>query len=423
MRAEAFVRRLEEAGGRAYYVGGFVRDRLMSCCPHDADLCICGLASAAMRTLFPAAVAISRSFPVFSMRIEGLNEGAPVEVALARLERKTSSGYRGFAAHTGPEITIEEDLLRRDSTINSMALRLGRNGEPSGPVIDPCGGQADIARRIIRATSSFFSDDPVRALRAARFAARLGFEVEEATVGLMASMKAELSQEPAERFVKELEAAMSCERPSVFFAELRRAGLLEVAYPELLSPAASKGDASGDFARFMRVLDNTALLSPRSEVRFASLFQSFDDEADGGLSSLSRLRQFKTLLPISGLYYSCAALVAEETARLTASPTPEKNAALLGRLAKSALDVDGFYALCRASGKNMAALPGNPLLCLEAMKAARRELALTLRASGAGTDFSGEELRAAYADAEANAVARVQKEEAAFIKGPQEENR
>ena len=117
MRETEFLRKVREIGGKAYVVGGWVRYRLMGACPHDRDYVICGLDEGTFAEAFPRAVKTGSSFPVFILTIDGTS----CDVALARTERKEGSGYRGFAVEYGPDVTIEEDLFRRDTTINSMA--------------------------------------------------------------------------------------------------------------------------------------------------------------------------------------------------------------------------------------------------------------------------------------------------------------
>lgn len=169
---------------------------------------------------------VGRSFPVYLLSIGGNK----AEVAFARTERKIGAGYRGFAVHFSPEVTIEEDLFRRDTAINAMAISL-----IDGRLIDPYGGRKDIELRRIRAVSGHFMEDPVRALRAARQAAELGFAVEQTTTELMAGCGGELAKEPGERIVKELAKALAAKRPSTFFRELRKAQLMAICIPEIFS--------------------------------------------------------------------------------------------------------------------------------------------------------------------------------------------
>lgn len=169
---------------------------------------------------------VGKDFPVFLHPITG------EEYALARTERKTAPGYGGFVFHTDPNITLEDDLIRRDLTINAMAET------PNGLLIDPFGGQEDLRKKTLRHVSDAFSEDPVRILRVARFAARyhhLGFRVAEETLALMTDIvvSGEASHLVAERVWKEMERALSEQSPDVFIRILRDCKALAVIMPEL----------------------------------------------------------------------------------------------------------------------------------------------------------------------------------------------
>src|SRR5207302_66604 len=167
---------------------------------------------------------VGREFPVF------LHPESHEEYALARLERKVAPGYRGFTTQASPEVTLEEDLRRRDLTINAMAE------SPGGEIIDPYGGQADLTARVLRHVSDAFVEDPVRILRVARFAARyagLGFRVADETLQLMRRMTdaGDAAALVAERAWQETERALGESRPEVFFETLRACGALAVIFP------------------------------------------------------------------------------------------------------------------------------------------------------------------------------------------------
>jgi tRNA nucleotidyltransferase (CCA-adding enzyme) len=171
-------------------------------------------------------VSVGREFPVF------LHPGTHEEYALARLERKVAPGYRGFTTQFSPDVTLEEDLRRRDLTINAMAE------SSSGEIIDPYGGRRDLEARLLRHVSDAFVEDPVRILRVARFAARyaeLGFRVAEDTRELMARMTAsgEVDTLVSERVWQETERALAEPRPDVYFETLRSCGALRVIFPEI----------------------------------------------------------------------------------------------------------------------------------------------------------------------------------------------
>jgi tRNA nucleotidyltransferase (CCA-adding enzyme) len=207
-----------------YLVGGAVRDALLGLPVHERDWVVVGatpeeLARAGYQS-------VGREFPVF------LHPQTHEEYALARLERKVAPGYRGFTTEFSPDVTLAEDLKRRDLTINAMAQSEG------GEIIDPYGGQADLAARILRHVSEAFLEDPVRILRIARFAARfapLGFKIAPETMELMRRMTrdGEVSALVPERVWQESERALKEAEPQVFFETLRECGALAVIFPEV----------------------------------------------------------------------------------------------------------------------------------------------------------------------------------------------
>jgi tRNA nucleotidyltransferase (CCA-adding enzyme) len=209
---------------RVYLVGGAVRDRLLGLPVRERDWVVVGAEPDELERA--GFLAVGREFPVF------LHPQTKEEYALARLEKKTAPGYRGFSTQFSPDVTLEEDLRRRDLTINAMAE------SDSGELIDPYGGQADLAARVLRHVSDAFAEDPVRVLRAARFAARfadLGFRVADETLALMRRMTAsgEVSALVPERVWLETERALGEAHPEVYFETLRACGALVVIFPEI----------------------------------------------------------------------------------------------------------------------------------------------------------------------------------------------
>jgi tRNA nucleotidyltransferase (CCA-adding enzyme) len=209
---------------RVYLVGGAVRDRLLGRPVHERDWVIVGATPEELMAL--GYQPVGREFPVF------LHPVTHEEHALARLERKVGPGYRGFTTQFAPSVTLEEDLKRRDLTINAMAE------DEQGSIIDPHGGQADLAARTLRHVSEAFVEDPVRILRVARFAARyapLGFRVAPETLELMGRITAsgEARTLVPERVWQETERALGEERPDVYFEVLRECGALAVVFPEV----------------------------------------------------------------------------------------------------------------------------------------------------------------------------------------------
>ena len=209
---------------QVYLVGGAVRDALLGRAVKEKDYVVVG--GSAEELLADGYRAVGRDFPVF------LHPQTQAEHALARRERKTGPGYRGFVTEFTPDITLEEDLQRRDLTINAIAQR------EDGSLVDPYGGQKDLAARLLRHVSPAFSEDPVRILRVARFAARFapeGFSVHDSTRALMRQIveSGEVSALVSERVWQETERALGESRPEVFFEVLRDCGALKVIFPEV----------------------------------------------------------------------------------------------------------------------------------------------------------------------------------------------
>ena len=207
-----------------YLVGGAVRDELLGQAPGDRDWVVVGATPQQM--LGAGFRPVGRDFPVF------LHPDTGEEHALARTERKSGRGHRGFVVDADPSVTLEEDLQRRDFTINAIA----RGGD--GVLVDPYGGLRDIQDRVLRHVGPAFVEDPLRVLRAARFMARfapLGFSVAPETMDLMRQMVAEGELETlvAERVWQELRKALASARPSAFLSTLRGCGALAVVLPEV----------------------------------------------------------------------------------------------------------------------------------------------------------------------------------------------
>ncbi|MEI8655283.1 MULTISPECIES: multifunctional CCA addition/repair protein [Vibrio] len=209
---------------QVYLVGGAVRDKLLDIPVYDKDWVVVG--SSPDEMLSQGFTAVGKEFPVF------LHPKTKQEYALARTERKSGAGYTGFECHFAPDVTLEEDLIRRDLTINAMAQA------EDGTLIDPYGGQRDLNDRILRHVSDAFIEDPLRVLRLARFAAKLshlGFTVAEETMTLMAQITSsgELEHLTAERVWQEWHKSLSTQNPEVFLSVLRDCGALKVVLPEL----------------------------------------------------------------------------------------------------------------------------------------------------------------------------------------------
>lgn len=209
---------------KIYLVGGAVRDSLLNISFTDRDWVVVGVTPEDMLSL--GYEQVGADFPVF------LHPKSKEEYALARTERKSGLGYQGFECQFSPDVTLEEDLLRRDLTINAMAQ------DENGELVDPYGGQADLANKVLRHVSPAFSEDPLRVLRVARFAARfqpLGFTIAPETMSLMQQMveDGELEHLVAERVWTETRRALMEKSPTTYFQVLRDCGALKVWFKEL----------------------------------------------------------------------------------------------------------------------------------------------------------------------------------------------
>ncbi|MEN1728410.1 MAG: multifunctional CCA addition/repair protein, partial [Pseudomonadota bacterium] len=248
-----------------YQVGGSVRDQLLGLESPDRDFVVVGSSPDAMleRGFKP----VGRDFPVF------LHPYSKDEYALARTERKSGHGYRGFHFHAGPEVTLEEDLMRRDLTVNAMAL------DADGQLIDPFDGRLDLVNRRLRHVSDAFVEDPLRVLRLARFATRFSeFHIAPATLACCRTMveSGELDHLVPERIWQETRRALMHDAPSRFFDILREVGALAVVFPEIDAlfgvPQTAQYHPEIDSGRHtLMVLDRSAELDASLAVRYASL--------------------------------------------------------------------------------------------------------------------------------------------------------
>lgn len=254
--------KIKEAGGTLYLVGGAVRDAILKRENHDKDYAVEGLTKETFATLFPEAVLRGKDFAVWDI------EGA--EFALTRTERKKEQGHKGFEITT-EKVSIEEDLKRRDLTINAIAQNV-----LTGEIVDPYGGREDIQKKVLRAVSDAFSEDPLRVYRTARFAAMLEWKVEDSTIEKMKMLKEELSTLPKERVFVEFRKALQTKKPSIFLETLRRAEVLGVHFKEIQdligSTQPEKYHPEGDsYQHTLLVVDKACELSEDILVRFGAL--------------------------------------------------------------------------------------------------------------------------------------------------------
>ncbi len=252
---------------KIYLVGGAVRDQLLNLPVKDRDWVVVG---ATPETLLQQGYQqVGKDFPVF------LHPDTHEEYALARTERKSGSGYTGFTCYAAPDVTLEDDLQRRDLTINAIAY------SAKGEYIDPYHGIDDIHAKLLRHVSDAFSEDPLRVLRVARFAARfapLGFTIAPETMSLMQEMtnSGELNALTAERVWKETEKALHSQAPQVYFEILHQCGALKILFPEINAlfgvPAPKKWHPEIDTGiHTMMVLAMASRLTDDIAVRFSAL--------------------------------------------------------------------------------------------------------------------------------------------------------
>lgn len=255
---------------KTYQVGGAIRDALLGLPVKDRDYVVVGATAEAM--LAAGFESVGKDFPVF------LHPKTHDEYALARTERKTAKGYKGFVVHAEPDVTLVEDLARRDLTINAIA-----KDEDNGQLIDPYGGKADIEAKLFRHVSPAFVEDPVRILRLARFAARFpDFSVAPETMALMQQMVAdgEVDALVPERVWQELSKGIMAQKPSRMFEVLRACGALKILLPELDRlwgvPQTAKYHPEVDTGvHMMLVMDYAAQQDYSLAVRFAALCHDF----------------------------------------------------------------------------------------------------------------------------------------------------
>jgi len=367
---------------KAYIVGGWVRDHLLEQAGHkpsrsgDRDWVVVGSSPEEMRAL--GFTPVGRDFPVF------LHPRTGEQYALARTERKSAPGYRGFVVHADPDVTLEQDLARRDLTINAMAL------DEAGQLIDLHHGQEDLQRRVLRHIGPAFAEDPVRILRLARFAARFGdFSVAPETLELARSMVAsgEADALVAERVWQEFAVGLMEQQPARMIEVLAQTGLLARLAPELtLSP------------ELLAALDRAARLGASLAARFAVL-TSGAQSAAGLQAWLDRLRADNESVQLARLLFALrealrdAASPQEQAAVLERTDALRRGARFAQLLAAFAalegLGVERWQAAAAAAGSvdagAIAAAAGpDPANIARALAQARRQAIAAITAGGAG---------------------------------------
>ena len=339
-----------------FRVGGAVRDTLLGYPHHETDWVVVGSTPDEMTAA--GYTQVGRDFPVF------LHPDTKEEYALARTERKSGPGYHGFTVHADPSVTLEEDLERRDLTINAMAM------DGDGVVTDPYGGQADLDAKILRHVSPHFVEDPLRVLRVARFAARyhyLGFVVAEETQRLMAEIVAagELTHLSTERVWVETEKALGEKNPEIYCQVLYDCGALQTLMPEV---AASNG---------IPALTRAAPHTPRASCRWAGLLADLPE---------ARAQQASERLKAPSDFALLAARVAQLRPQLKAALKSGEDCMTVLKALDALRREEPFGGFC----ETLAALEQNSADAVSAVSTLRaaREAAKTVKAG----DFSDQGL-------------------------------
>lgn len=338
--------KIKEKGGALYLVGGAVRDELLGRKVHDEDYCVQGLNKNEFEELFPNAFKRGKFFGVYDIEQK--------EFALARKERKNGQGHKEFNIKTGKKITIEDDLSRRDITINSMAKEV-----LTGKIIDPYNGRQDLKNRIIRATTQAFKEDPLRVYRVARFASMLNFEVDKQTLNMMNEQKEELKTLSQERVFNEFRKALETNKPSIFFEVLRKADVLDVHFKEIYNligqAQPEKYHPEGDsYKHTMIVLDKSAELTKDLSIRFSALVhdlgkgitpkEMLPHHYGHDKNGVALVEKFARRLKIPNSWMKCGKVSAKEhmLGGIFNKMTPPKQVDFITRVSKSKLGLEGM---------------------------------------------------------------------------------
>jgi tRNA nucleotidyltransferase (CCA-adding enzyme) len=405
---------------QTYLVGGAVRDRLLGLPVGERDWVVVNGTPGELEALGYRRV--GAGFPVY------LHPQSGEEYALARTETKTAPGYRGFDVHTGPGVTLEEDLRRRDLTINAMAE------DDQGRLIDPYGGRHDLEARLLRHVSAAFREDPVRTLRVARFAARfhgLGFRVAPETLALMREMVAagEVSALVPERVWQETESALAEPRPDVFLSVLRECGALAVIYPEVEAlfgvPQPPQWHPEVDTGvHLLMAMEQAARLGIAPEARFAVLVHDLGkgttprEEWPGhrgheersvslALALCQRLgvpNRFRELGIAVARYHGLCHLAAELRPATILQLLEGVDAFRRGER------FEDFLAACEADARGRLGRELDPYPQRELLRTARKAATAVDAAAIAAQGLGGEALREALRQARIRAIARARRE-------------
>lgn len=332
--------------GRLYLVGGAVRDKLNNIQYHDEDYCVTGLSYKKFEELFPNVHKRGKSFSVYD--IDGK------EFALARTEEKIGNGHTNFKIITNENITIEEDLKRRDITINSIAQDVLTN-----QIIDPFNGVEDFKNKKIRATSQSFKEDPLRVYRVARFASKFNFSVDSDTIRLMNSIKSELKYLSVERVFEEFRKAINTDYPHIFFEVLKQANLLDIHFIEIYKLIGAiqpeqyhpEGDS---YNHTILALKMAASITKDEKIRFSALVHDlgkgltppseYPHHINHDVRGVKQVQNFGNRLKMPNSWIKCGVVAAREHMKggIFYKMTPKKQVDFIERIDKTILGLEGL---------------------------------------------------------------------------------
>lgn len=346
------AKKIKLNGGELYLVGGAVRDKILNREVHDEDYCVVGLSAEKFKEIFPKAIERGKSFFVFELYKK--------EFAIARKEIKIGVGHKKFEIIANEGVTIEEDLSRRDITINSIAQNV-----LTGEIIDIFNGKKDLKNKIIRATTEKFKEDPLRVYRVARFASQLEFEVDKNTLNLMNKLKTELKTLPKERVFEELKKALQSNKPSIFFKILKDVEVLDVHFKEIYdligSLQSEKYHPEGDsFNHTMIVLDKASEVTKKLEIRFGALVhdlgkgttpkEMYPDHSGHDERGVELVNKLGDRTGVPKLWINCGKLSAKEhmNGGRFGSMTPSDKVSFIERICKTQLGLEGLEIIVNA---------------------------------------------------------------------------
>ena len=352
---KTIAKKIEQAGGRLYLVGGAVRDDLLGKKTHDKDFCVTGITAEEFQKMFPEAHIRGKAFAVFDIDDQ--------EFAMARTETKQGKGHKEFEINADSQITIEQDLARRDITINSIAKDV-----LTEEIIDPFNGRKDLKNKVIKATTKAFKEDPLRVYRVARFAAQLGFEVENETIKQMMKLKEELNSLSIERVFSELSKALETDKPSIFFDVLRKADVLDIHFKEIKNligvEQPLKYHPEGDaYNHTMLVLDMATDLTKdfererKLEIRFSALVhdlgkgltpkEEYPHHYGHEISGVDLVGKFGNNIKAPNNWIKCGKVACREHMRggIFDEMKPSTKVEFIERVSKSLLGLDGLQII------------------------------------------------------------------------------